>query len=145
MKAERVILSFIAVVIGLIAAGVAFYLYQSTKVLPANEAQPLEKKQKTIAVSPTPDNANLLTISSPKDEEIFDKKVISITGKTRPDATVVVTTESNDDVIKPAANGDFSVTETIPNGTTIMYITAIFPNGEEQTVKRTVSFSTEQF
>ncbi|MBI5123378.1 hypothetical protein HZA75_05985 [Candidatus Roizmanbacteria bacterium] len=143
MKAERVILSFVAVIIGLIAAGGAFYLYQMTKVVPDKE-KVLSLVPK-IAVSPTPDNANLLSVDSPKDEEVFDKKVITISGKTRGDATILVTSEDNDQVVKPAANGNFSITQNILNGTTILHITAIFPNGEENTITRTVTFSTENF
>jgi hypothetical protein len=143
MKAERVILSFLAVIVGLIAAGGAFYLYQMTKVVPDkdNNLTLLPK----VSVSPTPDKANLLTVDSPKDEEVITKKSITISGKTRTDATVIVTSEDNDEVIKPASNGNFSVTLSIPNGTTIIYITAIFPNGEEKTITKTVTFSTEDF
>jgi hypothetical protein len=143
MKAERVILSFLAVIVGLIAAGGAFYLYQMTKVVPDkdNNLTLLPK----VSVSPTPDKANLLTVDSPKDEEVITKKSITISGKTKTDATVIVTSEDNDEVIKPASNGNFSVTLSIPNGTTIIYITAIFPNGEEKTITKTVTFSTEDF
>jgi hypothetical protein len=143
MRAERVILSFVAVIVGLVAAGVAFYLYQTTRVVP--------DKDKTISlmpkisVSPTPDKANLLTVETPQDEAMVDKKVISITGKTRSDATIIITSEDTDQVVKPAANGNFSVTQSIPNGTTLIYITAIFPNGEQQTVMRTITFSSENF
>src|SRR5690242_1458400 len=114
MRAERVILSFVAVIVGLVAAGVAFYLYQTTRVVP--------DKDKTIAlmpkisVSPTPDKENLLTVDSPQDETMVDKKVVSITGKTRSDATIIVTSEDDDQVVKPAENGNFSVTESIPDG-----------------------------
>jgi hypothetical protein len=143
MKAERVILSFVAVIIGLIAAGVAFYLYQMTKVVPNNEKS--VNLLPKISVSPTPDSANLLTIDSPKDEQVFDKKVITITGHTRNDATILVTSEDSDQVVKPATNGTFSITQTIPGSTSLLHITAIFPNGEEQTITRTVTFSTEDF
>lgn len=144
MKAERVILSFVAVVIGLIAAGIAFYFYQMTRVVPADEAKPLGTSSK-LTPSPTPDTANLLTVDSPKDEEVFNKKVIAVTGKTRPDATIIVTSEDGDQVVKPASNGSYSVTQSILNGTTILYVTAVFPNGEEVTITRTVTFSTENF
>ena len=143
MKAERVILSFVAVIIGLIAAGVAFYLYQVTKVVP--DSDKTISLMPKISVSPTPDSANLLSIDTPTDEQVFDKKTITITGKTRKDATIIVTTEDNDQVVTPAANGNFSITQTIPGGTTLVHITAVFPNGEEQTITRTVTFSTENF
>lgn len=143
MKAEKVILSFVAIFIGLIAAGVAFYLYQMTRTVPSQKAQTLSLDTKSL--SPTPDASHLLVVESPKDEEVVDNKIISINGKTRSDATVIITTESTDEVIKPASNGNFSVTQTIPSGTSILHVTAIFPNGEERRVTRTVTFTTENF
>lgn len=142
MRAERVILSFVAVVVGLVAAGAAFYIYQMTRVVDSDKSLTLMQK---VSVSPTPDKANLLTLDSPKDEEVTNKKVVTVSGKTRPDATVIVTAEDSDEVVTPASNGNFSVSLSIPNGTTIIYVTAIFPNGEEQTIARTVTFSTEDF
>ena len=136
-------LSFVAVIIGLIAAGAAFYLYQMTKVVPDKDK--VISLIPKLSVSPTPDSANLLSVDSPKDEEISAKKTITITGKTRNDATIIVTTEDSDQVVKPASNGNFSITQTIPNGTTLLHITAVFPNGEESTITRSVTFSTENF
>lgn len=143
MKAERVILSFIAVIVGLVAAGAAFYLYQMTREV-SDSDKSLQLIQKAT-VSPTPDKANLLTVDSPKDEEVTNKKTVTVSGKTRPDATVIITAEDSDEVIEPASNGNFSASLSIPNGTTIIYITAVFPNGEEQTIVKTVTFSTEDF
>ena len=142
MKAERVILSFVAVIVGLIAAGGAFYLYQMTKVVPEDKNLTLMPK---VSISPTPDKTNLLTVDTPKDEEVVNKKSVTISGKTKSDARVIITSEDNDEVVEPASNGNFSVTMSIPSGTTIIYITAIFPNGEEQTITRTITFSTEDF
>ena len=142
MKAERVILSFVAVIVGLIAAGVAFYLYQMTKTVPPQKANPIAVMPSPL---PTPDSANLLSIDTPKEEEVFDKRVITVSGKTRPDATIIVSSEDTDQVVKPATNGNFSLTQTIPSGTTLLHITAIFPNGEEKTETKTVTFSTENF
>lgn len=144
MKAERVILSFVAVIVGLVAAGVAFYLYQMTRIVPDEKNKPVVLSQQTTA-SPTPDAAGLLTIDSPKEEEVFDKKMITVSGKTSPDATVVVSSEEGDQAVKPASNGNFTLTQAIPTGTTLLHITAIFPSGSEKTITRTVSFSTENF
>ena len=143
MRAEKVILSFIAIFIGLVAAGIAFYLYQMTRSLPPEKSQTLSLNSK--AITPTPDATHLLIVESPKDEEVLDKKVISVNGKTKHDATVIVSTETTDEVVKPASNGNFSVTQTIPSGTSIIYVTAIFPNGEERKVTRTITYSTENF
>lgn len=144
MKAEKVILSFVAVLVGLIAAGVAFYLYQATRTIPS-------PKTKAISVVPSPtvaplsDKEHLLKIDNPKDEAVFNKKLITISGKTVNGAVLTVSTEDNDQVVKPADNGDFTLTMAIPDGTSIMQISAIFPDGTEKKETRTVTFSTESF
>jgi hypothetical protein len=145
MKAERVILSFIAILVGLFAAGVAFYLYQSTKSLPSQSAQPISIAKPTTAVTPVMDDNGFLTIDSPKDEEVFAKKTISVSGKTQPGATVLVSTEDGDQVVEPSGNGSFSLTTTIPDGTSILRITAVLPSGTEKVVQKTITFSTENF
>lgn len=145
MKAERVILSFIAILVGLFAAGVAFYLYQSTRSLPEQNTQPISIAKPTVAVTPMADDTTYLTIENPKDEEVFTKKTISVNGKTMAGATVLVSTDDGDQVVEPAANGSFSLTTTIPDGTSILRVTAVLPSGEEKVVQKTVTFSAENF
>jgi len=144
MKAEKIILSFVAILVGLIAAGVAFYFYQMTKTLPSQKSQPLAVAPKTTP-TPVPDTGNYLTLDSPKEEGVFNTQVINVSGKTAKDATIIVTSENGDDVVKPATNGDFTLTSTIPDGTSLLLVTAVFSNGEEKRVSRTVTFSTESF
>ena len=142
MKAERLILSFIAILIGLLVAGVAFYFYQSTKKLKNADTKTITIK---INPSPTPDTSLFLTIDSPKDEAVFSRKTITISGKTKPDATILISTELSDEVVKPARNGNFSTTQSIGDEASIIEITAFFANGEQKTIRRTVSFTTEEF
>ncbi len=143
MKIEKIILSFFAVLVGLIAAGVAFYFYQMTKVLPPDKTQ--TSLTPTNHPSPTPNNGNLLIIDSPKNEAVSDKKTLSIAGKTAPNATIIVSSEDDDQVVKPAGNGNFSVTETLPDGTTFLQIKAIFADGTEKTMMQTITYSTASF
>lgn len=144
MKAEKVILSFVAVLIGLIAAGIAFYLYQTTQ-------KPNSPQIKNIAIVPSPtaaplsDSEHLFKIDNPKNEGVFDKKLIKVSGKTVKGATIIISTEDGDQVVTPAGNGDFTLTQTIPDGTTIVQFVAIFPDGTEKKETRTVTFSTETF
>ncbi len=144
MKIEKIILSLVAIIVGLAAAGVAFYLYQMTKTLPPSKTQTITIKNQ-ISPSPTPNAKNFLTVENPKDEFVTDKKIITISGKTEPGATIIITTENNDQIVNAAINGDFTLTTTIGNGTNIIQITAIFTNGEEKKVTRTVTYSTESF
>lgn len=143
MKAEKIVLSFVAILVGLVAAGIAFYLYQTTKTLPNSEVTPL-----AAIISPTPADADdkyLLSLETPRDEEVFDKRSVTIKGKTLPGSTVLVSSDSEDEVVTPADDGSFTLTKTIPDGTSILRITSIFPDGYEKTEIRTVTFSTESF
>lgn len=146
MKAEKILLSFVAVLVGLIAAGFAFYFYQSTRTVTPDESLPVTVKSgETNPVAPTQADTNVLTVDAPKDEEVFDKKIIAIKGKSVKDATITISTQESDQVVKPADNGEFTLTQAIPDGTSILQITAIFPDGQEKKVTRTVTYTTESF
>jgi hypothetical protein len=141
MKKERTVLSIIAIAIGLLFAGIAFYVYQYTKILPPT-------KTKVVSVNvPTPTSKPTisLSINEPSNEKVFANKVITVSGRTEENATVVIMSDSDFDVIKPSSVGDFSTTINLSGGVNIIRITAIAPNGEEQTIERTVGFTTEDF
>lgn len=142
MKAERVILSFVAILFGLLVAGGAFFVFQLTRKLPPEKTRAITLKS---PATPTPDAPSQLSVQQPRDEEVFTKKTITISGKTSSDATIVVSSETDDQVVKPTRNGDFSVTHTIGDDSTIITILSIFPDGREEKIVRTVNFSTEDF
>lgn len=142
MKAERLILSFIALLVGLLVAGIGFYFYQITN------AKPIQKnKSITIMLSPSPipQETHFITIDSPTDEAVIDKKSVVINGKTVGDTIVVISTQSGDQVVKASSSGNFSATQTIDTGTNLIYITAFFPDGIEKMIVRTITSSTESF
>jgi hypothetical protein len=140
---EKIILSIIAAFLGLLVAGGAFYIYQMTRSFDEPKTNIAETKQ--AQPTTTAQSSHFLLVENPKDEEVTDKRTITVSGKTTPGATIVVSTESSDQVVKPSASGDFTLTHTIDDGIGIVHITAIFENGEEQTVTRTVSYTTEEF
>lgn len=141
MKQERVILSFIMVIIGLLVAGVAFYIYQGTKTINAPRT--------TVSVatpSPTPiANSVYLNVESPKDEAVTDNKTVTVSGKTTSDATIVIVTNSAQEVVQPSGQGDFSTTITIASGENLIRIIAFGSDGQSTSVQRTVTYSTEDF
>lgn len=141
MKAEKIVISFFAILIGIGVAGAAFYFYQTTKVIPP-------EKIKTVSVTsatPTSPPSIFLNVENPKNEDVTDSKTITVSGKTTTDAVIVVSSPSSDQVVLPALNGNFSTTTTIENGANQIEITAISPNGEEAKAIRTITFSTESF
>jgi len=144
MKAEKIILSFVAVFVGLIAAGVAFYLYQSTKIIPSSQPKPSAAQVTRTPIQQSADT-DIFTIDTPQDEQVFDKKLITIKGTAEKGATITISTTDSDQVVQPADNGNFTLTQTIPDDTSVIELTAIFPDGTQKKIDRTVTFSTENF
>lgn len=140
MSKEKIILSLVAITIGLAVAGVGFYLYQSTKVIPP-------ELQKTISINPTPMPKPdvTLVIDEPKEEAVYNTRVITISGRTDPDAMIIILTDTDENVLNPTITGNFSTTVTIETGANIIQITAIGKDGKTNTVDRTVTYSTESF
>lgn len=141
MKTEKIVISFIAVFVGVIVAAIAFYIYQSTKVVSNTQT-------KTVSIppaTPTPKATIYLSLEKPVEGEVFDKKVVTVSGKTVPGSLVIISTNIDDQVVSPSSIGNFSATATIDDGGNRIYVTSIAPNGEEISQSRTVTFSTENF
>jgi|WetSurMetagenome_2_1015567.scaffolds.fasta_scaffold407275_2 hypothetical protein len=143
MKKEKLILSFIAVLFGLLVAGISFYFFQNTKT-------PISNKNNTKIISispitPTPAPTISLILDKPKDEEVVDSKVLAVTGKTQSNAVITIITDSSEDVITPSETGQFSTTVNLDEGQNILEVISIAPNGESVSIKKTVTYSTEEF
>jgi len=141
MRTERFVLSFIAVVIGLLVAAAAFFIYQSTRSINPNKIPTI-----TIAnPTPTPSPNIYLTIDQPLDERVQTKRAITVTGRTAPDATLILTTATDDQVVSPTSTGNYSLTTTLADGENSITITAISATGEEIKKSITVTSSSEEF
>lgn len=141
MKTERILLSLLAVVIGLLVAGIAFFVYENTRT----NRKPQTKTASVLAPTPTLKPAIFLTLDQPKDEEVVTNRNISVSGKTANDAIVVVLTNSEEQVLVPKADGNFSTTVALKDGQNLIETTAIAENGESESVLRVVTFTTEEF
>ncbi len=141
MKQERVILSFIMVLIGLLVAGALFYFYQSTKSVSPSTTGIINR----ITPTPTPKPKIYLSLNQPADEAVVGNKTLVISGKTNPDATLIIITTSDQQVIQPSSQGDFSTTLTLNDGQNLIEIHSILPGGETIVTRRTITYSTEDF
>lgn len=145
---ERLVIVFIAVILGLLITTAGFFIYQSTKALPSLPQQPKNpsvQAEKTENPTPTPPNGLFLTIDTPADESLADKRTISIKGKTNPDNLIIISSNSQDIEAKPTNNGSFSTTLIIDAGVNKIISRAIDPQGEQVTDERTVTYSSEDF
>lgn len=140
MRIEKIILAIAAVMAGLFVAGIAFYIYQTTKTLSPSSI-------KTITLKPSPPSGPdvLLTVDNPADESVTSSRVISINGKTDPQATIIVTTDSLDTVISPTSTGAYSLTLTLAPGENKIVLMAVMPNGQETQKNLTFSVESDNF
>lgn len=145
MRAERVILSFVAVLVGLMAAGGAYYAYEHYVKTASQQSQIITVKPTTIP-SPTPGNSgDYLTVDQPSDESVFSTRSITISGKATKNSTVIASTLSTDQAGTVSNDGSYSLTITLDDATNPLYITAIFPDGTEQKVVKVVTYTTQSF
>jgi len=129
------------VVIGLLVAGVAFYFYQGTKSISSSRTAILP-----ATPTPTPIATSVyLSIDSPTDESIVSNKTVKVSGKTTPGATVTIITNSDQKIIQPSDQGDFSTTITINDGTNLIRIIAFSADGQSATFQKTITYSTDDF
>ena len=141
MKQERVILSFIMVLIGLLVAGGLFYFYQSTKTVSPSTTAIVNR----IIPTPTLEPKLYLSLNQPSDEQVVSSKTLVISGKTNSGATLIIITGADQQVIQPSSQGDFSTTITLDDGQNLIKMQSILPTGETTMIKRTITYSTENF
>ncbi|OGH06689.1 MAG: hypothetical protein A2W22_02240 [Candidatus Levybacteria bacterium RBG_16_35_11] len=141
MKREKVVLSFIGVAIGLIFAGLAFYFYQSSKAIDTDQ----NTNKAASAPTPTPKTSFYLVINEPIDEQVIANKVITLSGQTTPDATILIITKSAQEVLKPTQMGSFTTTLTLEDGENLIRLVAFASNGETTMAQRVITFSTKDF
>jgi hypothetical protein len=141
MKKEKIILSFVAIFFGLLVAGIGFYFYQATKIIPSTSPKNIPLTSPTPIASPSIS----LTLDRPKDEEVVDSKILTVSGKTQSNAVITIITNSSEEVITPSADGSFSTTVNLNDGQNILEVISIAPNGESVSSKKTVTYSLEEF
>ncbi len=138
---ERIVIVFIAIAIGLIVTTLVYFLYQQTKSLPLKASNNTQNG----APTPTPIGGVYLVVEEPKDESLTDKRAIQVKGQTKPEYTVIISSNQEDVIIKPSNDGKFSATITIDTGTNRIITRAITPDGEESENVKIVTYNTEEF
>ena len=140
MRIEKIILAIAGIAAGLFVAGIAFYIYQTTKTISPSSIKTITLQKPTPSAGSVP-----LAIDSPVDEAVLSSRVVQISGKTDPKATIVITTDSADTAVSPSADGAFSLSVTLPSGENRVILSAIMPDGAESQKVLTVNITSEDF
>lgn len=142
---ERIVIVFVAIILGLIITTAGFFIYQTTQQLPPDE--PTAAQTKTAGASDTNDEESgfFLKVDEPLDESVATTRTIQVKGKTNPDNIIVVSTNQEDATGSPSKDGQFSMSVTIDTGTNKILTRVISPTGEEKIDERIVTYTTEEF
>lgn len=141
MRKEKIILSFIATLIGIVFALGVFFFYQSTRTLRDSQIKKITLENPT----PNPTQGLFINITSPKDEEVVSTQTIKLSGKTMPNAKIVILSDSSEEAAVADKDGNFTTTVTLSKNQNILQITAVSEKGEIIKVQRTVTYTSESF
>lgn len=141
MKKKKFFILLALLIIGIIITLVVFFLYQQTKSISPREIKDVSIDKPT----PTPTPGIFIAVEKPEDEEVVSTRTIAVTGKTSPNARIVILTPTSEEAGIASSNGNFSTDIILDEGENVIEISAIDSTGEIAKVTRTVIYSTEDF
>ncbi|OGD62541.1 hypothetical protein A2160_05845 [Candidatus Beckwithbacteria bacterium RBG_13_42_9] len=121
---------------------ITFGLYTANKAIKEQGKQ--TKAENTVIPSPTTTTTeNVLTLSEPKDEELFSDPEITLSGKTNPNAVVAVLLENGELFTEADADGFFSQKITLAAGVNSVSLVSTNAFGNQAQIDLTLTYSTK--
>ncbi|MBI2595151.1 hypothetical protein HYW46_00250 [Candidatus Daviesbacteria bacterium] len=129
-------------------AGLAFlggmHLILNDGKLPCCQKNPAQTKwalQGPVTTLPVSFN---LEINNPDDDIVIFENTISVSGKTAPNSTVIISVNDNGTGLQANNKGEFSKVIDLTGGLNTLTITAFDPSGNSKTEVRTIYYSEEK-
>ena len=94
-------------------------------------------------VTPTPKPEFAITLAGPSDLDVFSENPVTLSGITKANALVAVSTEEEDYTTRADTKGSFEIDVELIGGVNQIVITAFDEKGSEVTQKLLLAFSTE--
>jgi hypothetical protein len=150
MKKEVILAISIGFALGLV---ITFGIWTANKSLaninngdnPKPEIQSItaSSDKQIPTVSPIANNSAVtLTLTSPEDEAFTSTNTITVSGKTTPSATVVLTYEGEEQILQADLAGNFSTTVNLIAGYNQITATSFDKSGQSSSQSITVTYST---
>lgn len=137
MKKEVILAIVIGLILGLL---ITFGIYTArtalTKAPTASQEKPL------VSPSPEPTESATITITSPATEALIDTETVTITGKTLPESTVTLVSDSDQQLVATSADGSFTADFELAGGINQIVISAFTPEGKQAETTLTLVYST---
>jgi len=121
----------VLVVVLLMGAGVGVYLLNT----PGKKSSEVQ-----VQVQPEPISELKLALVSPVTDTVSENNMITVSGTTNPNATVVVFSEDNESVIQSDSEGNFFGEIELVGGINTLSVTAFSEDGQEKTVTQEVVY-----
>ena len=135
----------VAIVLGLILGGVAAVLVTQApqKFFNKNGSLlPTPETNVTETPIPTPEQSLSLDVLFPQDQSLAESKELTVSGKTKVGATVLVTTPFDEKVMVASDDGTFSIPIVLSEGANEVSIVALH-NGADVEKSVMVNYTTE--
>lgn len=85
-----------------------------------------------------------LELTSPEDDILSNDASVVISGRTSPNATVIISSNDNDSGLESGNDGQFSKVFPLSDGPNIIEITAIDSEGNSKSVTKSIFFTEEK-
>ena len=142
MKKEVFLAISIGFILGLIITFGIWTANKSLKQLP--QTTPTPSPVPVTSLSPTPSSSVTLTLTSPEDESLTSQNSVTVSGKTFPNASVAITSESGEQIITADSSGNFSSSVDLDGGYNTITAAAFDQTGNSSSQSVTVTYTTSK-
>ncbi len=145
MKKEVFLAIAIGFALGLVITFGIWTANKSLKNLPSTKPTPTPE---TVSVTPTPASTtqatqtSTLTLASPVDEALVTTAKVTVSGKTSPQAAVVILSEDNQQIVSADAKGEFTTSVNLVPGYNFLRVQAYDPDGNMTEASAVVTYTT---
>lgn len=140
MKKESIIVGIFGLSLGLL---VAWGIWNFKGGAPQPEEFAVSPTPVALT-TPTPTPSSLtLTLESPKEDYISTESSVLVAGKSKSEATIVVSTNLSDYVLTASQDGSFSQEVDLEEGENVLTVTSYGPASKEETIERSVIYAKE--
>jgi hypothetical protein len=131
------VVGLVVVLLLAVLGGAGWYLTQQKSLTPPSPvvAEP--------SMVPPVANALTLQLTSPKEGELVSSQLLNVTGKTAPEVTVAIYTDTEETSVISSPTGDFTGTIRLQTGINMLTVTAFDEDGQEVSVNMEIVYDQE--
>ena len=133
-----IISQVLILIVGLLFLGGLYYILTIQNQKPTDIYSPTGRP---ITTAPSSLSLNL---TSPSDDMLIFQPVVLISGETSPNLNLLITTDSQDLILKSDFDGSFSTTLDLDEGVNNIRVIVFDDQGEKRQEKKTVYYSKEK-